>query len=124
MFKKLLAALLAFTAIAAFAAVDVNKATQAELEEIKGIGPAMSTRILAERKKAAFKDWADMSERVKGIGEGNAKKFSAAGLTVNGAAFQPGAKPAKQDKAAAKQVAKAGPAGSTAGGAAPAAVKK
>ncbi len=102
MFKKLLAALLAFTAIAAFAAVDVNKASQAELEGIKGIGPAMSTRILDERKKAAFKDWADMTERVKGIGEGNAKKFSAAGLTVNGSSYQPTAKPVP-----AKPVAKA-----------------
>ncbi len=124
MFKKLLAALLAFTAIAAFAAVDANKATQAELEGIKGIGPAMSTRILAERKKAAFKDWADMAERVKGVGEGNAKKFSDAGLTVNGAAFQPGAKPAKPGKAAARQVAKAGPAGAAPAAAAPAAARK
>ena len=124
MFKKLLAALLAFTAIAVFAAVDVNKATQAELEEIKGIGPAMSTRILTERKKAAFKDWDDMAERVKGIGEGNAKKFSSAGLTVNGTAFQPSAKPAKKDKAATKQVAKTSPAGNAQAGTAPAAVKK
>ena len=124
MFKKLLAALLAFTAIAAFAAVDVNKATQAELEEIKGIGPAMSTRILTERKKAAFKDWTDMAERVKGVGEGNAKKFSAAGLTVNGAAFQPSDKPAKKEKAAAKQVAKASPVNNATVGTAPAAAKK
>ena len=39
MFKKLFAALAALLAAAAFAAVDVNKATQAELESIKGIGP-------------------------------------------------------------------------------------
>jgi len=109
MFKKLLTALLAFCAMTAFAAIDVNKASQAELEGIKGIGPALSTRILDERKKAAFKDWAEMAERVKGIGEGNSKKFSAAGLTVNGASYQVAAKAAKASGTAAP-AAKAQPA--------------
>ena len=87
MIKKILAAMLALFAAVAFAAVDVNKATQAELEAVKGIGPAFAGKILDERKKASFKDWNDMVERVKGVGEGNAAKFSAEGLTVNGAAF-------------------------------------
>lgn len=87
MIKKILAAMLALFAAVAFAAVDVNKATQAELEGIKGIGPAISGKILDERKKGAFKDWQDMVDRVKGVGEGNAAKFSTEGLTVNGAAF-------------------------------------
>lgn len=87
MIKKLLAAMLALFAAAAFAAVDVNKANQADLESIKGIGPVISAKILDERKKAPFKDWNDMVTRVKGVGEGNAAKFSADGLTVNGAAF-------------------------------------
>lgn len=99
MIKRLLAALFAalFALIAAtaFAAVDVNKATQAELESIKGIGPAIAGKILDERKKASFKDWADMVERVKGVGEGNAAKFSADGLTVNGQGFKGAAVPAK-----------------------------
>jgi competence protein ComEA len=96
MIKKLLFALLALFAAAALAAVDVNKADQAALETIKGIGPAISGKIIDERKKSPFKDWADMIERVNGIGEGNAAKFSAGGLTVNGAAFKgaPAAKPA------------------------------
>lgn len=93
MIKTLLAVLLALFAAVAFAAVDANKATQAELETIKGIGPAISGKILDERKKSAFKDWQDMIDRVKGVGEGNAAKFSAEGLTVNGAAF--GGAPAK-----------------------------
>ena len=87
MFKALLAALLALVTAAAFA-VDVNKATQAELETVKGIGPSVSAKILDERKKASFKDWNDMVERVKGVGDGNAAKFSAEGLTVNGAGFK------------------------------------
>ena len=44
MFKKILAALAALFAAAAFAAVDANKATQAELEAVKGIGPVALAR--------------------------------------------------------------------------------
>ena len=102
MIKKILAAMLALFAAVAFAAVDVNKATQAELEAVKGIGPVISGKILDERKKAPFKDWEDMVVRVKGVGEGNAAKFSAEGLTVNGAAFA-GA-PAKPATPVAKEV--------------------
>lgn len=87
MFKRLLAALFALIAATAFAAVDINKATQAELETVKGIGPAIAGKMLDERKKSPFKDWADMVARVKGVGEGNAAKFSTEGLTVNGQAF-------------------------------------
>ena len=76
MFKKFLAVARALFAATAFAAVDVNKASQAELEIVKGIGPAISTQILDERKKGAFKDWSDLVARVKGVGDGNAAKFS------------------------------------------------
>jgi competence protein ComEA len=87
MFKLILATLLAVFSAVAFAAVDVNKASQAELEAVKGIGPGMSTKILEARKTGAFKDWGDLQSRVKGVGHGNATKFSADGLTVNGAAY-------------------------------------
>ncbi len=83
----LLATIACLFAAAAFAAIDINKADQAQLESVKGIGPAMSTRLLDERKKSPFKDWSDMIDRVKGIGSGNAGKFSEAGLTVNGATY-------------------------------------
>jgi len=108
MIKKLLAAALALFAAAAFAAVDANTATQAELEAVKGIGPAISSKIIEERKKAPFKDWQDMVTRVKGVGEHNSAKFSTAGLTVNGAAFA-GA-PAAPVAAAKKDERKAAPA--------------
>ena len=85
--KTILAASLVFISATAFAALDVNKASQAELEAIKGIGPAMSAKILDARKSGAFKDWADMQARVKGVRDGNAAKFSTDGLTVNGASF-------------------------------------
>jgi len=70
--------------------VDANRATQAELEMVKGIGPTISMQILEERRKGAFKDWADLIARVKGVGAGSAAKFSADGLTVNGAPYPAG----------------------------------
>ena len=107
MIKKLLGALLALFAAAAFAAVDANTATQAELEAVKGVGPAISSKIIEERKKAPFKDWQDMITRVKGVGEHNSVKFSTAGLTVNGAAFvAPPAKPSKVQSDAPAQAPK------------------
>ena len=104
MFKKLLAFFAAMYMAVSFAAVDVNKASAAELDGIKGIGPAISGKIVDERKKGNFKDWNDFIERVKGVGEGNAAKFSAEGLTVGGAGFKGAAAPAiskKNDKPAA-----------------------
>ena len=88
MFKKLLVLIVMFYAAACFAAVEINKATAAELDSIKGIGPAMSSKILDERKKGNFKDWSDFISRVKGVADASATKFSAEGLTVNGAAYK------------------------------------
>lgn len=88
MLKKILAIVAMLHAAVAFAAVDVNTATAAQLDSIKGIGPSISTKILDARKKGSFKDWNDFIERVKGMGEGNAAKFSTEGLTVNGAGFR------------------------------------
>lgn len=107
MFKKLLAGLLAMFAAISFAAVDINKATSADLDSIKGIGPSTSTRMLDERKTAPFKDWADLIQRVPGIGDKRAAKLSAEGLTVNGEAFKPAAKPETEKKAADKKSAAA-----------------
>jgi competence protein ComEA len=84
MLKRLVAALAALLAASAFAAVEANKATQAELEAISGIGPTISANIVAERKKGDFKDWEDLFRRVQGVGDRSAAKFSAGGLTING----------------------------------------
>jgi competence protein ComEA len=87
MFKKLLLAVVTLIATMgfAFAQVDANKADQAALDGIKGIGPKMSKTIIEERTKGGdFKDWTDFEKRVKGIGEKNAAKLSQAGLTVAG----------------------------------------
>jgi competence protein ComEA len=87
MFRILAALVLAAFAFAAQAAVEANKATQAELETVKGIGPGLSGKILDARKTGAFKDWSDLVERVGGVGPGNAARFSQAGLTVNDTAY-------------------------------------
>ena len=97
MFKKFLAFFAAMSLVAAFAAVDVNKGSAAELDGIKGIGPAISAKIVDERKKGDFKDWNDFIERVKGVGDQNAVKFSAEGLTVGGASYKGAAPAAKKD---------------------------
>lgn len=88
MFKKTLAALLALFAAAAFAAVDVNEASVADLDSIKGIGPGTSAKIVEQRKAAKFKDWDDLVQRVSGIGDKRAAKLSAEGLTVGGAPYK------------------------------------
>jgi competence protein ComEA len=112
MFKRILASVLALVATAVIAAspVDINKANQADLESVTGIGPAMAGKILAARKDGAFKDWADVIDRVAGIGEGNAAKFAAGGLTVNGAGYN-GTAPAKAAGKGADKSAKADKAG-------------
>jgi competence protein ComEA len=106
MIRTLFAALvLAAASLGAHAAIDANKATQAELEALPGVGPALSSRIVTERQKTPFKSWADMIERVRGVGAGNAAKLSKSGLTVGSAAFAQADKP-QTDKAAARGTAK------------------
>lgn len=107
MFKNILASLLALFAAVSFAAVDINQATMADLDSIKGIGPTTSAKILDERKASPFKDWADLIQRVPGIGDKRAAKLSAEGLTVNGDAFKPTEKPAAEKMATEKKSATA-----------------
>jgi competence protein ComEA len=87
MIRHFIAILLTLFALNAFAAVDVNQASRAELETVKGIGPGLSGKILDARKSGNFKNWDDLVERVGGVGSGNAARFSKAGLTVGGAAW-------------------------------------
>lgn len=89
MIKKLLSILLAVFAVGAFAAVDVNTASPADLDSVKGIGPGTSSKLLEVRKAGKFKDWPDLIERMPGIGEKRAAKLSSEGLTVNGEGFKP-----------------------------------
>jgi competence protein ComEA len=99
MLKKILAfVVMLYAAVAMAASVDVNKATDAQLDAVKGIGPATSKAIVAERKKGDFKDWADFISRVKGIGDKKAEALSKEGLTVNGDAYKAAAAAKKDEK--------------------------
>jgi len=98
--KTIVSVALALFAASTFAAVDINRASQAELESIKGIGPSLAQRILDARKSGAFKDWMDLQSRVKGVRAANAARFSADGLTVGGAAFSAPAVTAAPTRAA------------------------
>ncbi|WP_440111632.1 ComEA family DNA-binding protein [Acidovorax sp. BL-A-41-H1] len=109
MLKRFLFAVLCLLSFASFAAVDVNQATAADLDGIKGIGPGLSGRILQERDAAPFKDWADFVGRVSGVGEKTAARLSSEGLRVNGKKFSAAAfarAEARQKKADAKAEAK------------------
>ena len=100
MIRNFIALLLTLFALGAYAAVDVNQASRAELETVKGIGPGLSGKILQARQGASFKSWDDLVERVGGVGPGNAARFSQAGLTVSGAAYDGKAAAAKPAKTA------------------------
>lgn len=98
MLKKLMFMLFGWVMFAgvAWAAVEVNSADQAALDSIAGVGPATSRAIIAEREKNGnFRDWHDLEQRVKGIGERNIVKLSAAGLVVNGKPHPSGVTEAK-----------------------------
>jgi competence protein ComEA len=88
MFKKIVACMAMLAAASCFAAVDANKASAAELDEVKGVGPSMSQNILDARKEGEFKSWDDFMARVKGVKEKKAEKLSANGLTINGQSFK------------------------------------
>ena len=109
-FMAVVAACLAFAG-AAMAAVEVNSADVSQLETVKGIGPSLSSKILAARKQGNFKDWSDLETRVSGIGDRNAAGFSRAGLTVGGKAKDgavAGADTGRSSKSGGKKAAASG----------------
>ena len=82
MIRHLFAALLAALTLNAFAAVDANQASRADLETVRGIGPSLSGKIVEARKAGEFKNWGDLVGRISGVGPDNAARLSQAGLTV------------------------------------------
>ena len=63
-------------------ALEVNHATEAELDGLRGLGPVFTRRILTERSLRPFADWPDLMRRVAGMGPVTAQNLSAQGLTV------------------------------------------
>ena len=89
MLKKIAGSLLAltFAGLSWAQFLDLNKATEMELDGLKGVGPVLSREILSERKKTPFKDWDDVTRRVKGMGPHKAGSLSEQGVRVQGSAY-------------------------------------
>jgi competence protein ComEA len=73
----------------AWAQVDLNKATEIELDGLKGLGPTMTREIMNERKKIPFRDWSDLMQRIQGIGPKKAASLSEQGVRVDGQGYAP-----------------------------------
>ncbi len=101
MIKQLLLCAALWIAVPCWAATDINQATEAELDGIKGLGPSSTARILKARKDGAFKDWEEVIKRVPGVRAASAAKLSAAGLVVNGMPYTPAGDAAKPPQARA-----------------------
>ena len=71
-------------------ALEINQATEAELDSLRGLGPAFTRRVLSARSQQPFKDWPDLMRRVSGMGPRVARKLSEQGLTVQGQVLSPG----------------------------------
>ncbi|HUG59771.1 MAG TPA: DUF655 domain-containing protein [Candidimonas sp.] len=70
---------------AAAYAVDVNSATQEQLQGVRGIGPKTAQVIIEERTRGGrYESFEDLSDRVKGIGPKKSATLQASGLTVGG----------------------------------------
>ena len=71
------------TSAAIASPINVNTATQTELESIKGIGPSKAKTIIAERLDGGhFQDANDLQKRVRGIGMKSVEKMVDNGLTI------------------------------------------
>lgn len=67
-------------------ALDVNVASVAELERLRGIGPRTAQMIIQERTRAgAFESLSDLSDRVRGLGTQRVKVLQSLGLRVGAA---------------------------------------
>jgi DNA uptake protein ComE-like DNA-binding protein len=69
--------------------IDVNTASEADIAAVISIGPTVAAQIVAERSKRRFRDWADLVDRVVGLGAAlSAYDASTCGLTVDHASLE------------------------------------
>ena len=101
MLKKTMATMLAtLFAGMAWGQIDLNQATEVDLDGLNGLGPTMTRHILAERQQGPFRNWRDVMNRVKGIGPKKAAHLSEQGLQVKGLGYAqaPGISPMAKPK--------------------------
>ena len=80
-------------------ALEVNDASEAELDGLRGIGPPFTRRLLEARQQQVFQSWHDLMSRVSGMGPKVARSLSRQGLTVQGLGYEP-----DQDKSGHKEI--------------------
>jgi len=84
-FHTILACLMAGLSPGAVLALELNTATQRQLEQLDGIGATLARRIVDERRRHGdFHHWDDLRHRVRGISQDKAGHWSEQGLTVSG----------------------------------------
>ena len=87
--NKLLGCLLVVVAGHAWA-VDANTANRAQLEQLRHVGPPLAEAILVARDQhGAFKDWADLMARVRGIRNAKAANALIAAGVIDGIDIAP-----------------------------------
>ncbi|MCP1659897.1 ComEA family DNA-binding protein [Neisseria perflava] len=91
--KILLGALAVLCSAFSLAAVNINTASQSELEALPGIGPAKAKAIVAYRQQHGQFKSVDELKNVKGIGEGIYGKLKGE-ATVSGQPVKKAAVPA------------------------------
>lgn len=85
-------------------AVDVNVATQEQLQGVRGIGPKMAQVIIEERGRGGrYESFEDLSDRVKGIGPKKSASLRSSGLTLGGQGPGTFSSPAMRESARAEK---------------------
>ena len=84
-------AMMFFLVGSSWAAVNINTATQSELEGVKGLGPSKAKTIIEYREKNGPFKSVDELDKVKGFGKASVEKLKSE-LTVEASSDQRGGK--------------------------------
>jgi competence protein ComEA len=74
--KNMLLLLAGLISLPAFAAVNINTATQSDLEAVRGLGPAKAKAIIQYRETHGGFKSLDELDNVKGFGKASIEKLS------------------------------------------------
>ena len=79
-------------------ALDLNQATEAELDGLLGFGPAFTSRVMQARAERPFSDWRDFMRRVKGVKSATALRLSRQGVHIHQQPFTSAAERVTRDE--------------------------